>query len=299
MKKSQTLTEKISAYGAMAAAILAIPKQSDAQTIIYTDVNPDTLIHNGGYVLDLNGDAVPDFLLAHESNSGADYAVVKNYGSNSVINLQDTINIGIYSFNFPSPDTLISGDTINANRNWLHITSPTSTSSSSSSSSQYFILGAINTNYGISGGNWFDKGEFYMGLRFKANGNTYYGWARLVLGEGASNIVLKDYAYNSIPDSGIIAGQKWGTGIPNISEQSSNSLYVFYGENNKLNIRVLNEKMIGGNLSVMNSMGQEVMTFTVNEKEFQLNLSQLPSGIYYVRMSNNQLRQTKKVTITR
>ncbi len=46
----------------------------------------------------------------------------------------------------------------------------------------------------------------YLGLRFTIAGETHYGWARLSI-PSAAGFTLKDYAYNSVPGEGILAGQ--------------------------------------------------------------------------------------------
>lgn len=52
------------------------------------------------------------------------------------------------------------------------------------------------------------KGKRYLGLSFQVSGQTYYGWAQLtVLDGGAEGAKLYGYAYETIPDRPIEAGQ--------------------------------------------------------------------------------------------
>ncbi|MBP7450205.1 MAG: T9SS type A sorting domain-containing protein [Flavobacteriales bacterium] len=46
----------------------------------------------------------------------------------------------------------------------------------------------------------------YLGLRFDIAGETHYGWARLAV-PSPTSFTLFDYAYNSVPGEGILAGQ--------------------------------------------------------------------------------------------
>jgi hypothetical protein len=60
-----------------------------------------------------------------------------------------------------------------------------------------------------SSGNWTSSDDRYLGLKILSDDKIYYGWARLsvfVTGYVAS-ITIKDYAYNSVPDQSILAGQ--------------------------------------------------------------------------------------------
>ena len=45
-----------------------------------------------------------------------------------------------------------------------------------------------------------------LGLRFDIAGATHYGWARLRV-PSPTSFTLLDYAYNSVPDEAILAGQ--------------------------------------------------------------------------------------------
>ena len=46
----------------------------------------------------------------------------------------------------------------------------------------------------------------YLGLKFMINGQVHYGWARLSISYGSA--VLTGYAYETIPDQGLNAGQE-------------------------------------------------------------------------------------------
>jgi hypothetical protein len=53
----------------------------------------------------------------------------------------------------------------------------------------------------------------YLGLKFEVDGKTHYGWARLTVqlpGNYLINATLTGYAYETVPDKGILAGQTAG-----------------------------------------------------------------------------------------
>jgi|SRR5579872_4607477 len=57
-------------------------------------------------------------------------------------------------------------------------------------------------------GQWRNDPDAYLGLKFKVNGKSHYGWVRLHI-EG--NVVhSKGYAYETIPNKPIIAGKTHG-----------------------------------------------------------------------------------------
>src|SRR5579864_4294265 len=56
-------------------------------------------------------------------------------------------------------------------------------------------------------GQWSDKKSRYLGLSFVVHGKTHYGWARMNVGKHVRPAVLTGYAYETIPNKPIIAGQ--------------------------------------------------------------------------------------------
>jgi hypothetical protein len=61
-----------------------------------------------------------------------------------------------------------------------------------------------------SGGPWLNVKNRYLGLRFLIDGKTHYGWARLsvVVEDQTFHGTLTGYAYETIPDRPIIAGNR-------------------------------------------------------------------------------------------
>ena len=72
--------------------------------------------------------------------------------------------------------------------------------------------GSISGTRFITSGNWNDVHNRYLGLRFSINGETHYAWARLtVTGKGGIGATLTGYAYETVPNRPIVAGQTSGT----------------------------------------------------------------------------------------
>jgi hypothetical protein len=87
------------------------------------------------------------------------------------------------------------------------------------------MLGGVWTDNGSATrwyGPWLNGGKGvkhrYLGLKFKIKGRFHFGWARLTVKTTQNDFTatLTGYAYETIPDKGIIAGQTKG---PDVEEQ--------------------------------------------------------------------------------
>jgi len=65
------------------------------------------------------------------------------------------------------------------------------------------------------GGYWIDVTNRYLGLKFQIKGKTHYGWARFNVTDHGMGIdaVLTGYAYETIPNKGIVAGKTKGPDV--------------------------------------------------------------------------------------
>ena len=89
-------------------------------------------------------------------------------------------------------------DLINSNLNWVRTSGG--------------VLRGVRTPNNYLFGNWATTTDHYLGLKTKSGSNTYYGWVRLRISVSPSppfhsSVTIKDYAYNSIPNQRILAGQ--------------------------------------------------------------------------------------------
>lgn len=113
-----------------------------------------------------------------------------------------------------------------------------------------------------SSGNWTSSSDHYLGLQITVGASTFYGWAHLnVVVPGVYPTFqvyfrVKDYAYNSIPNQPILAGQTTAAGLNensfaafvNLFPNPANyHLIITIGSNNKnaeVTIAVINGQMI-------------------------------------------------------
>jgi len=179
-------------------------------SIVYSDVNPDSVI--GSYNLDINNDGIADFVFdkstyeiqcvgfadfeySYSDRYYLNLSVAPSNGNNEIIT-DGTYALALDSSSPIVPDSL-----------WATV-------------SQTLIEGATTTGHcigALSSGHWLNVSDKYLGIKFIKNNNIYYGWARLSSSYRVSpaptynltmgRLILKDYAYNSIPNQPIIAGQ--------------------------------------------------------------------------------------------
>ncbi|MFN3939675.1 MAG: hypothetical protein ACK4IY_03745, partial [Chitinophagales bacterium] len=201
------IKEKLIAYSALAGTFYATANGQ----ILYTDIDPDILINVDGeaFDLDLNGDLVKDFrfrkvLLSTEVNSFATLSgnvfpaimYINNIyasalGANAIAG-----ELSPYSFNYPF--ALNEGDTICENLTWQG-----GNSQSLVYSFRYLmdLGGGGFSNYIVNNeGNWLGgKTDKFLGLQLKIGGDLLYGWVRLDITSGNDSLIIKDYAFNTLP----------------------------------------------------------------------------------------------------
>ena len=90
----------------------------------------------------------------------------------------------------------------------------------------------------LSGGEWWDVTNRFLGLKFKIKGKTHYGWARLSVHLNGTNITstLTGYAYETIPNKPIITGKTkeaapatlgaLAMGAPGLSKGGGSGIYL-------------------------------------------------------------------------
>jgi hypothetical protein len=162
--------------------------------IIYTDI-PDAT-PNATYPLDLNNDNVVDFLIQFDLG---DKVMCKPQNNNAYAG--DFVG-GMYL-----PWALSSSSNICE-------TLPT----------WYDYINPGTMAWGTNTGNWIDETDKYLALKLIVGPNTYFGWTRLDVEPGSTSFTVKDYAYQSSPNTCIEAGQII-LGIDDITAQNVFSVF--------------------------------------------------------------------------
>ena len=213
---ARTLEERLAAYalcaGAAGVGMLALAPPADAQ-IIYTPNNAKVQCGphvQGAYKcqewawLDLSHDGMIDFQLLDSWSNGTRRGRY-NYFGLGLIGKQPGASVASTSLRAAE---LQPGSVIDPNQRW--------TVGNASDMISMVSLGSIRTcgPYGI----WQDVKGGFLGLRLVVNGHTHYGWAEvttevLAVQPCAIRARLTGYAYNTVPDEPILAGQKSEDGV--------------------------------------------------------------------------------------
>jgi hypothetical protein len=215
-KKSRipdSLSRQLNAYAQVASAagvsVLALAAASEAK-VVYTETNQVT--QTFPLYIDLNHDGINDFLLRtsfYKSSSGLAIGLnALGCNANNVVAGRRYSRSSGYFVSAAS--ALRAGAEIGPKRNFsVRFPILAEEHFAKHSGSQYSDVGA-----------WIGRGKGvtnrYLGFKFVVNGEVHYGWARLSvtlahhrqLGDVSGT--LTGYAYETVPDKPIIAGQTSG-----------------------------------------------------------------------------------------
>jgi methionine-rich copper-binding protein CopC len=288
MKKA--LQNRLKTYASVAAGVVAA-STAGAQ-IVYTDVNPDVTINTipSSFDIDFNGDLTPEFQLKlYYSSSFYLARVVPMSPLNEVMatSYVDVLN----------PNDIISGAQSFVNygsaleiNDWYLDLFELAFSTYSYSSITYSSTGT----WGKWGGANTDK---YIGVKFDISGNTHYGWIRVdtdfsTTNPSAWSMTIKDFAYQSIPDSSILAGDMGGASL---NERFATT--KIFAANKQINLSFNEADFSNTQISVYNNLGQLVhQQEAANQKEI-IDMSAYPMGMYIVKLQTAGAVLSKKIIL--
>ncbi len=187
----QRLTSYALAARAAGVGILALAAPVEGK-IVYTPTH-HVITHGASYNLDLNRDGVTDFILKDTfftncstfASSVAVNPAVKGNGAEGWTGFRP------YAFAL-KPGAKIGPAQYFPGREMASL--------DSGPGGKYYV------------GSWVNVKKRYLGLRFKIDGKTHYGWARLSVEVGSHNVsaTLTGYAYETVVNEPIIAGDTKG-----------------------------------------------------------------------------------------
>lgn len=232
--------------------ILLVSNNLSAQ-VMYTDI-PDAT-PNATFPLDLNNDSIDDFVI----QMGATDKIVC----------------------FPQNDNAYAGEFNGANYfPWALNTNS-------------FICDTLSSWYGpnnpgflafsSSSGNWIGQTDKYLALKLNVGTNTYYGWIRLDVVATATSFTVKDYAYESTPNTCIVTGE-----IPLGIVENSSENYLSIAPNpfHDMTSIQTSGNFGAGTLTIYDVFGQVLSNQVMSSDEtFTFSREYLPSGIYYVSLT--------------
>ena len=210
---SKTLAKNLNLYtlsaGTAGVGVLALASAADAE-IVYTPTHLE--IEQGNYPIDINNDGQTDFHLyhwAHGSSAGAGsgLALGNSYApkTNGVVSGKP-FRADFYAVAFPA------GEPIGPRRVFR------------SAASLCAVSYSFNSHKVSWFGPWADHGQGlankYLGVRFIIDQQIHYGWLRISVSTTKHNFTaeLTGYAYETIPNKPIVAGQTADVSVGTISE---------------------------------------------------------------------------------
>jgi hypothetical protein len=198
---SESISRQLNVYALAASSagvgMLALAQGAEAK-IVYTPISA-AIGTNGMYQLDLDRDRNFDFTINnseyHRSSGDRHSLFVSAAAANGVAG-----QVGKYGF---LASALKAG---------AHI--PNSRKFGSRAKMAFNCSGTqCFTHSSRTSGNWVNVTNRYLGLRFKIKGKIHYGWARLSVQYVrfiTLSATLTGYAYETIPNKPIVAGQTKG-----------------------------------------------------------------------------------------
>jgi hypothetical protein len=213
---SESISRQLNMYaiaaGAAGVGILALAQPAEAK-IVYTPANI-RIPHNGVIYLDLNHDGISDFSAWSYSQNVRTFTAFTILGvqpqnrNNEIWGMQ---SVGIWWAAALRKNVQIG-------------------SNSAFKQASYLYMAYVGREHGhLSGhGPWIGNKRTYLGLKFKIDGKTHYGWARFhVLAPRTSPVTarlivatLTGYAYETIPGKAIIAGKTKGPDVTTVDPAS-------------------------------------------------------------------------------
>ncbi len=280
---NKNLQKRLGKYTAAAAALVAATGANGQ--IVYTNVDPDFTWpgNETGQGLDLNNDTNFDFAIFSADTivtSGARirYTVVAPYGTAAASNAIAGEAPSGYDYAL----ALNSGDMIDNTLNWIAATNTMA----------YNVDSANPYNE-----NWNGVTDKYLGLQFVVAGNTHYGWARMDVQAIGDSWTIKDYAYNSTPSTGLMAGQVNDAGqMAGLTNGNVESLAHFVNMPNNT-VKVLANGLQDGVITLISTNGQTISTGQVENDEYIVDLNGLSAGVYVISAEFASGSITKKVIV--
>jgi|GEM_PF-1089060 len=299
-QKNNDLGMKIKSYSALTGAFLASMGNADAQ-VVFTDFNPDVVIDNSSFDIDLDDDGIIDFRISQNGPIPPTTTIAVShfeakifspvYASNKVKAVKTTYWSQIYTY---WPAVLHQGNAISPSVGGFYSFqvghSPNILAES----------GGQNTAYGF----WRNQ-TGYIGINFKSGTNDYYGWIHCFVTNDI--VVIMDYAYDSIPHTGIIAGDTVAVVNTGTDEKPNreawNLINVFPNPvtGNKLKILIRSLKNETLTIEVLDGMGRvikaENRSVFAGKNELPFLIPPVAAGIYYVKLISKDRIVHKKISV--
>lgn len=231
----------------------------------YTDVNPDAVINTSGgaFLLNLNNDATNDFKIemyygSTSSGLSQGNVIFSAYSSNQVA---FTYSAGISSLYNVVLD-MSTNSLINSSLSWR----------SNANLAGFSIYGT----YAYYAGQWMGAGDKYAGLTISIGANTYYGWCRVNVSSDGKMVTIKDYAYETTPNTPIYAGNV--NSYTTIENEGDNRLDIIARDSGL--VIESNDNQPVQKIEILSLSGESVFSMDNPAVNELIPISKLATGVY-------------------
>ena len=136
-----------------------------------------------------------------------------------------------------------------------------------------------------------DGYRFYLGTRKRVGDSFIYGWLDLQMfwspELGYLHIHLYGTAFSTFPDYPLMAGQTSLTW--NVEENNTIAIATIYPNPTTGLVTITGQDLKSA--EVFNTLGQKVATARSEGETMQIDLSELPIGVYFVNITNKEGRK--------
>jgi hypothetical protein len=294
MKKD--LLKQLQSYSALVAGLITV--EAAHGQIVYTDVDPDEDVHGDYDALNYKDDgAVVTYQIDLDDDGNADYTLRVRSDQAHGAGFLDPEEGNYYVINpestspFASPLDSLDQIGDDNDQTWeTLLVYPNG----------YNYLGTVTTlgkTAAEGGGGWTGKTDKYLGLKFQIGSNYHYGWVRMDTRDDSRLYTVKDFAYNTVPDSSIKAGQtvaETGGETAIISAKVSDT--KVYVSGNQLNIVLSGEEGLNSDVKLYNLSGSLVLEGKLENLENVFSLD-AQAGLYLLKIDFEDGIYTKKIIL--
>jgi hypothetical protein len=250
--------------------ILVFFNSSIKAQIVYTDI-PDAT-PNATFSLDLNNDTIVDFVIHYGVIDGAGMGVICTPQNNNAYsgNLSGGVHLPwAFSASKNICDTLTT---------WFDTGNPG-------------ILA-----FGTTGGYWVGETNKYLALKLIVRTDTIYGWVRIDVLSNSSSFTVKDYAYESAPNTCIQAGQ---TTLEVIESSKKDGFSIFPNPFVSSTTIQTTGNLQNSTLTIYNTCGKTLKQVkNISGHNILIFRENLESGLYFIQLTEeNKIIAVKKLSV--
>lgn len=272
-------------------SLLVLASTSLFSQIVYTEVNPDLTLEavsSDSYAVDFDADTNID-LIIYESEIDTNLSgfvltfiggVVNTIGNSELVGVDSLI----FGSNVLFVDTIGAGELIDGSSSFINSGMPSVFAGAG--------LKVTATSLGTSLGEFQGEVDGYIGAKFNISGNDHFGWVRVNVAEDCYSLIIKDFAYESASNTGIIAGDYGSSGLVGVSALT-NSEVLINQQNRIINVSNLNEPVT---FEMYNLIGEKIYEQDCYNSS-NIYLENFKRGIYLIQIFSSFEKQTFKIYI--